>query len=92
MSAMARGVCALESSSFVHVAEVAHELRDASNSVDDPTKGVNGVANVPLMSECPPVPMERGSVGVTWEKNADKESSAHASEYRSAGTSLCKAV
>ena len=58
-------------------------LRDAPNSADD---SVNGVANVP---ECPQVPMDRGSDGVTWE-NADKESSAHASEYRLAGTSFVR--
>ena len=71
---------------FVHIAEVACVLRDAPNSADD---SVNGVANMP---ECPPVPMDIGFDGVTWEKSADKESSAHASEYRSAGTSLRKAV
>ena len=71
---------------FVHIAKVACVLRDAPNSANN---SVNGVANVP---ECPPVPMDRGSDSVTWEKSADKESSAHASDYRLAGTSLRKAV
>ena len=67
-------------------------LRDAPDPADDSAKGVNEVADEAVIAECPPVPVHRGSVGVTWEKNADKESSAHASVYQSAGTSLCKAV
>ena len=47
------------------------------------------IANVPDIAECPPDPMDRGSFCVRWEKNADKDSSAHASEYQ---LSLCKAV